>query len=227
MVIKEPVLEAKGLTKQYPQADTTVFALRGVSLQVQAGELLGIVGPSGSGKSTLLSILGLAEVPTAGELWLSGQRVAFECGERHCAKLRRVAIGFVFQHFNLISSLTAAENIELPLLLNGVARKTARANACSLLSRVGLSGKEGRYSHQLSGGEMQRVAVCRAVAHSPAVILADEPTGSLDAHSGQLVMQLLQELSREGHTILMATHSERAMGFCSRIIRLEDGAIAQ
>lgn len=227
MSIEKPVLEAKGLTKQYPQADTSVFALRGVSLQVQAGELLGVVGPSGSGKSTLLSILGLAEVPTAGELWLDGQRVAFERGEPHFAKLRRAAIGFVFQHFNLISSLTAAENIELPLLLNGVARKASRTNACSLLSRVGLKGKEGRYPHQLSGGEMQRVAVCRAVAHSPAIILADEPTGSLDIHAGQLVMQLLQELSREGHTIVMATHSERAMGFCSRIIRLEDGAIAQ
>ncbi|NDC37634.1 MAG: ABC transporter ATP-binding protein [Proteobacteria bacterium] len=226
MASSEPVLSAHHLTKHFRQGETTVAALRDVSLEVARGELLGIVGPSGSGKSTLLSILGLSESPSAGELCISGVRIPFEKGEAGCAAIRRSRIGFVFQHFNLISSLNAAENIELPLLLNGASRAEAQERARVLLTKVGLSNKEVRFPHQLSGGEMQRVAVCRAVAHAPAVILADEPTGSLDAQAGQLVMDLLKELAGEGHTIVMATHSERAMGYCSRILRLEDGCLS-
>lgn len=226
MATSEPVLAAQNLTKHFRQGDTTVSALRDVSLEARGGELLGIVGPSGSGKSTLLSILGLSEMPSQGELFIRGARIPFEKGESACSLIRRSQIGFVFQHFNLISSLTASENIEIPLLLNGASRAKARERARVLLSRVGLGDKDSRFPYQLSGGEMQRVAVCRAVGHAPAVILADEPTGSLDAQSGQLVMMLLKELASEGHTIVMATHSDRAMGYCSRILRLEDGALA-
>lgn len=221
----QAVIECIQLSKRYQQGGTFVTALSDFSLRAFRGELLGIVGPSGSGKSTLLSILGLMEPPTSGTLILDQARIPFEKGESGLAPLRRGMIGFVFQHFNLISSLNVIENVELPLLLNAHSKDEARERSLVLLKRVGLSDKAERLPHQLSGGEMQRVAVCRAVAHDPQIILADEPTGSLDSVSGQEVMELLRDLSKEQRCIVMATHSERAMRYCSRIIQLEDGRL--
>ncbi len=221
----KPVIECIQLSKSYQQGGISVTALKDFSMLANRGELLGVVGPSGSGKSTLLSILGLMEPPSSGTLILDQIRVPFESGESGLAPLRRAMIGFVFQHFNLISSLTVRENVELPLLLNACHKDEARIRALGLLERVGLAGKVERLPNQLSGGEMQRVAVCRAIAHEPQIILADEPTGSLDSVSGQEVMELLREVSKEQRCVIMATHSERAMRYCSRIIRLEDGRL--
>ena len=217
------VVKADRLGKLYLQGEETVHALKDFSCSVKSGEFIGIVGPSGSGKSTLLNLIGLADSPSSGELFIDGAIVNFSGGDRQLHKLRRSRIGFVFQHFNLLGSLSAVENVLLPLLLNGVDRSEAQARSVEALTRIGLEGKDRRYPHELSGGEMQRVAICRATVHKPAVILADEPTGSLDTVSGEGVLTLLKDLARSGLAVVMATHSAHAMEFCSRIIELRGG----
>jgi putative ABC transport system ATP-binding protein len=176
-------------------------------------------------KSTLLNILGVADTPTSGSVWIGDELVRFS-HERMLVELRRRKLGYVFQHFNLLPTLTALENVMLPLVLIGEGDRTARDRALRILGRVGLGTRAAAFPHTMSGGEMQRVAIARAVVHRPVFVLADEPTGNLDSVSGERVLELLSELAQEGTTILMATHSEHAASKCSRIIRLLDGRMA-
>jgi putative ABC transport system ATP-binding protein len=221
------MLIVEQVEKTYAGGRGGVAALRGVSLRVEAGEFIALMGPSGCGKSSLLHILGGMDRPTRGSVSLGG--VALDAlNEQQLAELRRKKIGFVFQFFNLLPTLTVAENIALPLLLDGVRDREANERTRTLLDRVGLSPRAGHYPAELSGGEMQRTAVARAIITRPELILADEPTGNLDTDNGEQVMKLLAELNREtGVTIILATHSTEAAAFATREIRMRDGLIAR
>jgi putative ABC transport system ATP-binding protein len=218
-----PVIEALSLSRTFREGDTTVEAVRKVSCTIAAGEFVGLVGPSGCGKSTLLNMFGLAEAPSSGSLAIAGVTVDSE-KEQLLQSLRRATLGYVFQAFNLLSTLQVVENVMLPCLLNGAEEAKARERALSLLSDLGLSQRALMYPATLSGGEMQRVAIARAVAHSPKIILADEPTGNLDSVAGEAVLRLLGDIQQTGVAVVMATHSEAAMKHCSRVIRMRDGA---
>jgi putative ABC transport system ATP-binding protein len=205
-------------------SSTPLQILKGISLELQRGEFVALVGPSGCGKSTLLSIIGLAERATSGEVLLDG--VATQVApEATLQTLRRTKLGYVFQNFNLLSTLTVRENIMVPLILQGISTEHATARAEELAERMRLTHRLNALPYALSGGEMQRVAIARAVSHNPIVILADEPTGSLDSHTGEEVLTLLREQTTHGIALLMATHSERAIEHCSRVIRMKDGAL--
>lgn len=218
------VLAAKGLTKTFQSSGGEIPVLRGVNLEVRPGEFIGLVGPSGCGKSTLLNILGLAERASAGEMLLDGSptQTAPEIALR---TMRRTKLGYVFQHFNLLSTLTVLENVMVPLILNHVPVENAAQEARTVLDRVELSHRHDAMPYSLSGGEMQRVAIARAVIHKPRVILADEPTGSLDSRSGESVLELLSEQVNSGMALVMATHSEAALQRCSRVVRMRDGLL--
>ena len=218
-------LECRDLVKHYHQGDTTVEALRGVNLQVNKGEFVSISGPSGSGKSTLLHIIGSLEQPTSGDVLLDGESLARET-RRELADLRLNRIGFVFQAYNLIPVLSAAENVEFILQLQGVDAKTRRARSTDLLNQVGLKGLENRRPAQLSGGQQQRVAVARALASQPAIVLADEPTANLDSKNSDELLALMSMLNRESNvTIVVATHDPRVIAHTRRHIILTDGRI--
>ena len=220
-----PLLRAVRLAKSFPAESGTVHAVRDVSLAVHEGEFVAVMGPSGSGKSTLLHVLGGLEPPTSGEIWLHGQRVD-GLSQARWALLRRRHVGFVFQFFNLVSSMTAADNVELAALLSGATRKQARARRADLLAELGLSGKADAAPAQLSGGEQQRVALARALAPRPSLLLADEPTGNLDSTNSAEVMRLLRRSHRQGQAILLVTHDARAASLADRVINLFDGMIA-
>lgn len=217
-------LSARHLTRTFTDGALTVEVLRGVSLELKRGEFVALMGPSGCGKSTLLNILGLADLPTSGVIELDGE-VLQRPTERQLRALRRSRVGYVFQHFNILSTLTARENVMVPLLLNGCAGHQAEERADAALERVGMAHRCTAMPFSLSGGELQRVAIARAVVHRPVVVLADEPTGNLDSAAGERVLSLLEGLVDEGVAILMATHSEVAMGRCSRVIRMKDGVV--
>jgi putative ABC transport system ATP-binding protein len=203
-----------------------VRALARVSLVVARGEFISVTGPSGSGKSTLLHIMGGLDRADGGEVWVDGQRLA-GLDDDAVTLLRRRRIGFVFQFFNLLPTLTAAENVALPLLLDGVPRREAERRAERMLDRVGLLLRRRHRPHELSGGEMQRVAIARALVIEPSVLLADEPTGNLDSRTGGEVLTLLTEAVADfGQTIVMVTHDARAAACSSRVVQLRDGAIA-
>lgn len=204
----------------------SVQALKNVSLTVKSGEFIAVVGPSGCGKSTLLNILGLAERPDTGDVLIMGESTR-ESGERARERLRRSSIGYVFQHFNLLSTLTVLENVMVPLVLNGRGREAAAAHAESLLASLNLSHRLSALPFSLSGGESQRVAIARAVAHGPKIVLADEPTGSLDSHAGEGVLDLLSGFVGQGISVVMATHSEAAQARCSRTLHMKDGALVE
>ncbi len=205
--VVHPVLKAEGVTKTFAGADAPVDALRGVTLSVEEGEFVAVVGPSGCGKSTLLHISGAMDRPTAGRIAVGG-RFLDELDDDGLTELRRRKIGFVFQFFNLLPTLTVLENIALPLLLTGAAPAVAAAEARLVSERVALSGRLTHFPRQLSGGEAQRVAIARAVVHRPLLVIADEPTGNLDSVTGAQVLHLLSELNRErGVTVLLATHA--------------------
>ncbi len=216
------VLRARDLCKDYPMKGETVHALRGVSLDVAAGQYVAVVGPSGCGKSTLLHLLGGIDVPTRGTVEVAGTRLD-RLSDRALTRLRLTTVGFVFQRFHLLPVLTAAENVELPLVEAGVARPERRRRARELLASVGLEGRERHRATQLSGGEMQRVAVARALANRPAVLLADEPTGELDAATGLEVLRLFREINATGVTLVVVTHDERLAQEADRVIHLLDG----
>lgn len=218
------VLQVESLSKDYGQGEGAVRALRSVSFSIAAGEVVALSGPSGCGKSSLLSIVGLVMPPTKGVVVLGGAQVSF-AHERQLCQYRRSALGYVFQYFNLLPTLTAEENIMLTALLGGASTRSARARAAELLAHVGLSHRRGHRPDQLSGGEMQRVAVCRALAHRPKLLLADEPTGNLDTKAGHAVLDLLKEAAREGAAVLMATHREDSLVWCHRVLRLHDGEL--
>jgi putative ABC transport system ATP-binding protein len=219
-------VEVKDLCKVYEGPEGGVEALRDLTFSVVLGDFVAVRGPSGCGKSTLLHILGAMERPTSGSVRLGSQELQ-ELGLDDLAILRRRRIGFVFQEFNLFPTLTVAENVTLPLTLDGLSEATARRRAQSLLEQVGLTTRALHYPAQISGGEMQRVAVARAVAAEPEILLADEPTGNLDSENGQRVMDLLSRLNQDMNlTILLATHSDEAASFASRPIYLRDGRLS-
>jgi putative ABC transport system ATP-binding protein len=220
----EVVLAARGLTKTCQVSSGVVSILRGIDLQVGQGEFVALVGPSGCGKSTLLNILGLAERATSGEVLVGGTEIQ-GASEATLRTVRRQKLGYVFQQFNLLSTLTVIENVMVPLILNQTPIAQATELAAHTLRKVGLERLSGAMPYSLSGGEMQRVAIARAVVHKPLVILADEPTGSLDSVAGEGVLKLLSEQRESGVAILMATHSDAALRRCSRVVRMRDGAL--
>jgi putative ABC transport system ATP-binding protein len=218
-------LVVENVQKVYGEGEGSVAALRGVSFNVDAGEFIALKGPSGCGKSTLLHLVGGMDTPTSGRVVLDGVALQ-DLKEDELARLRRQRIGFVFQFFNLLPTLTVIENVTLPLLLDGRDEREAGGPARELLERVGLADRARHYPAGLSGGEMQRAAVARAVIAGPDLLLADEPTGNLDSENGAKVMELLSELNGElGVTIILATHSEESAAFSRRVIKFRDGLI--
>jgi len=221
-----PVLRARGLEKHYGRGDGLVRALDAVDLEVSSGETLAVMGPSGCGKSTLLHLLGGLERPSAGEVWLAGRRVD-QLSEKALARLRRQAIGFVFQAFHLMDELTAVENVELPALLAGRSPRAARRRAAELLERVGLTDRADHLPSALSGGQRQRVAIARALSNEPTVVLADEPTGNLDSAATRDVLRLLDSLRCAGQTLLIVTHDSRIAATADRLVSMRDGALVE
>jgi putative ABC transport system ATP-binding protein len=223
---EDPILRTRGLEMEYGRGAGLVRALDGVDLDVSAGETLAVMGPSGCGKSTLLHLLGGLERPTGGEVWLEGRRID-RLSEKALARLRRRAIGFVFQAFHLVDELTAAENIELPALLAGRSPRAARRRAAELLERVGLSDRADHLPSALSGGQRQRVAIARALSNEPLVVLADEPTGNLDSAATLDVLRLLDSLRSAGLTLVIVTHDERIAATADRLISMRDGGFVE
>jgi putative ABC transport system ATP-binding protein len=218
-----PILSAVNLTRSYPLSGTSVNALRGVSLEMNAGDFIAIMGPSGCGKSTLLQLCGAMDLPDGGSLQLDGRDVR-TLDDTALTKLRRERIGFVFQFFNLLPTLSVLENIAMPLLLSRVSEKVAFEKARSLASRVGIEHRLDHMPSQISGGEAQRAALARAVIHEPALLIADEPTGSLDSTNGQLVLDLFRQLNQDlGIAILMATHDATVAAVAHQTIKMRDG----
>ncbi len=221
-----PIIEARTLHKQYRLGDVTVDALRGVDFSAQPGEFVAIMGPSGSGKSTLMHLLGGLDSASGGDILLNGQSLV-QMSDDDITLTRRRQIGFIFQFFNLIPTLTAAENIALPLLMDGQALELHLAWVDSLLALVGLEDRRQHRPHQLSGGQQQRVAIARALVMKPALLLADEPTGNLDSAAGQDILRLLRRACDEtGQTMVMVTHDTRAAAIADRVVFLKDGQIA-
>ena len=221
-----PALRTRGLQMQYGQGAGLVRALNGVELEAAVGETLAVMGPSGCGKSTLLHLLGGLERPSAGEVWLAGRRID-QLSEKALARLRRHAIGFVFQAFHLMDELTAAENVELPALLAGRSPGAARRRAAELLEQVGLTDRAEHLPAALSGGERQRVAIARALSNEPLVVLADEPTGNLDSAATLDVLRLLDSLPAAGQTLVIVTHDSRIAATADRLISMRDGAFVE
>jgi putative ABC transport system ATP-binding protein len=219
-----PVLVAVELRKDYPMNAEVVHALRGASIRIDAGEYVAIAGPSGSGKSTLLQLIGGIDTPSAGTVELLGTRLD-RLSDRELTRLRLTRLGFVFQRFHLLPVLTARENVELPMAEAGVKGPQRRARARQLLEYVGLGHREGHRATQLSGGEMQRVAIARALANRPAILLADEPTGELDAATGREILDLFRRLNTDGTTLLVVTHDERLAAQAGRVVHMLDGRV--
>ena len=220
-----PLLSGRGLTKEYPMGAERVHALRGVDVDVYPGDFLALRGPSGSGKTTLINLLGLLDVPDEGTLRLEGRDTA-TLSENERADTRRDRFGFVFQSFNLIPVLTAAENVAYPMLLKVETPANMQARAIELLAAVGLAGKEHVRPDLLSGGQRQRVAIARALANQPAVIFADEPTASLDSRTADTILDLMKQLNKErGVAFVLSTHDPRVVERAARVIALHDGAI--
>jgi putative ABC transport system ATP-binding protein len=219
------LIRLQGVTKTFPgDADEPAVALRDVSVEIGRGEYVSVSGPSGCGKSTFLSILGLLDVPTSGRYWLAGRATdALSAGER--ARTRNVDIGLIFQSFNLIGDMSVYENVEYPLTLRGVGTGERDARVTSALDRVGLKARARQRPSQLSGGHQQLVSIARAIAGQPPIVLADEPTGNLDSAAGEVVMQMLGELHRQGSTICLATHNPHYIAMAPRHIYLFDGRI--
>jgi putative ABC transport system ATP-binding protein len=219
------ILEAIELSKTYDGGDTSVQALRNANLKLVHGDFVALMGPSGCGKSSLLHLCGAMDRPTSGSIKIEGIALR-DLDDLGLTLLRRRRIGFVFQFFNLLPTLTVAENVALPLLLAGVSRTSAEDEARRWIDRVGLTSRRGHFPHQLSGGEMQRTALARAVAHQPALVLADEPTGNLDSTNSIRVMELLRELNDEtGVAVLLATHSPDTATGAKRVLHMRDGVL--
>jgi putative ABC transport system ATP-binding protein len=219
------MMEVVDATKIYQQGRRTVHALRGVSIRIEAGEFVTIMGPSGSGKSTLLHLLGALDTPTSGQVFFGGQELA-SLTDRDRSLIRRSRIGFVFQFFNLLSTLTAAENVALPLLLGGQTRAKALSQALAALEPVGLASRADHFPEELSGGEMQRVAIARALVTEPEAVLCDEPTGNLDSANAQEILALLRSLPDvTRRAVVMVTHDPSAAAVADRIVHIRDGRI--
>jgi putative ABC transport system ATP-binding protein len=220
------VLDVRSVTKVYGEGDTTVHALRGITIRVDRGDYVAIMGASGSGKSTLMNILGCLDIPSAGHYLLDGTDVG-SLEERQLAILRNRKIGFIFQSFNLIPRMTALANVELPLAYGAVKAAERRRRALAALDEVGLADRVGHEPNELSGGQQQRVAVARALVTAPALLLADEPTGNLDSKSTLDVLGILDRLSISGRTIVLITHEDEVAAHAKRVIRLVDGQVIE
>ena len=218
------MLDLKNIKKYFTMGDEQIKALDDISLSVEKGEYLSIIGPSGSGKSTLMNIVGLLDIPDSGEYLLDGVNIK-ELSDGKLAKLRNQKIGFVFQNFNLLSKLTAWENVQVPLIYAGMSAKESKRIAYEYLEKVGLKGRETHLPKQLSGGQQQRVAIARALANKPEIILADEPTGALDSKTGIEIKKLLRDLNDEGQTIVLITHDNSMAKEAKRIVRIADGKL--
>jgi putative ABC transport system ATP-binding protein len=219
------MIELKNVSKKYQRGTQEVHAVRDVSLSIKKGEFLSVMGASGSGKSTLLNLIGGLDQPTSGEIFIDG-RPLHGISDYELTLIRRRRVGFIFQFFNLLPILTAAENVSLPLLLEGTPYPEVKPKAVKLLEQVGLGARTEHRPEQLSGGEMQRVAISRALISDPAVLLADEPTGNLDSQTSGEIFVLLKNLNDQGQTIVLVTHDSRAAAYGSRIITLKDGALS-
>jgi putative ABC transport system ATP-binding protein len=220
------VIEVEKVTKVYRSGSLSVAALRGVSLSISSGEYVAIIGPSGSGKSTLMHILGCLDVPTSGSYHLAGENVG-GMSEAALAEVRNRRIGFVFQQFNLLATMTAWQNVELPLAYAGVHRSDRKERAMEALARVGLAGRVHHRPGELSGGQQQRVAVARALVTEPDLILADEPTGNLDSTSARDVLRLMDELHESGRTLVLITHDVEVASASGRVLGIRDGLLTE
>jgi len=219
------VTKVTNATRDFKIGEVETHALRGVNLAVNNGEFTALVGPSGSGKTTLLQLIGLLDLPTSGQVFINGKEATGLSRDQR-ADLRKQTIGFIFQFFALIPTLTAYENVELPLLLNGIKPTERHSRVSEMIAAVGLSDRSHHRPDQLSGGEQQRIAVARALSIKPAVVLADEPTANLDTENGKQVMEIMQKLNREtGVTFIFATHDPRVIKYAQRVVTLRDGMI--
>ncbi|MBI3438094.1 MAG: ABC transporter ATP-binding protein [Proteobacteria bacterium] len=220
----EALIAAEQLVKLYQMGEETVHALDGVSFTIGRGEYCAIIGPSGSGKSTLMNLIGGLDTPTSGRLIIDGADVG-EMADQNLAQFRNSMVGFVFQSFNLLARQTALENVELPMIYAGIDPRERKERAAELLARVGLGSRMGHRPTQLSGGQQQRVAIARALAGRPALLLADEPTGALDTHTGEEILQLFADLNKEGATVVVVTHDPEVAALTKRTIEMRDGRI--
>lgn len=220
----KPVIQIESLKKQYQIGDQEIQALRGVSLTIEEGDFVAIMGPSGSGKSSMMNVIGCLDKPTSGEFYLDGFPVS-EAHDDELAEIRNQKIGFVFQNFNLLPRTTAVENVELPLLYGGVSAKERRQRAVQALISVGLAERLSNKPNELSGGQQQRVSIARALVNDPVILLADEPTGALDTKTSEEIMGIFQQLNDAGKTVILVTHEPDIAEYAKRIVRFRDGQI--
>jgi putative ABC transport system ATP-binding protein len=221
-----PIIQISNLTKTYKLGGETVHALNNVSIEIERGEFLAIIGPSGSGKSTLMNMIGCLDRPQSGKYLLDGKDIG-RMNDNQLAIIRNEKIGFIFQNFNLLTKLTAIENVELPLLYGGVPTKVRREKALESLSKVGLMDRAGHLPTQLSGGQQQRVAIARALAGNPAILLADEPTGALDSKTSKEILEVMKVLNELGNTIILITHDLAIAKQASRMVSIQDGQLLE
>ncbi|MFF2450255.1 ABC transporter ATP-binding protein [Neobacillus sp. NPDC058068] len=224
--MSNPIIQISNLMKTYRLGGETVHALNNVSLEIEKGEFLAIIGPSGSGKSTLMNMIGCLDRPQTGKYLLDGKDIG-KMNDNQLATIRNQKIGFIFQNFNLLTKLTALENVELPLLYAGVSSKERRERALEGLNKVGLKERAGHLPTQLSGGQQQRVAIARALAGNPAILLADEPTGALDSKTSKEILQVMKELNELGNTIILITHDLAIAKQANRMVSIQDGQLLE
>jgi putative ABC transport system ATP-binding protein len=220
----DPVIVTKELNKSYGKADTIVYAVRDINVSINKGEYVAIIGPSGSGKSTFMNLIGCLDLPTSGQIFIENIDVS-QLTENQLSKIRREKIGFIFQKYNLIPTLSAVENVELSMSFAGINHKKRRQQATSLLDMVNLSHRLSHKPSELSGGEQQRVAIARALANNPSIILADEPTGNVDTKGGNKIMDILEELNAKGETIIIVTHDPAVAKRAQRVLQITDGVV--
>lgn len=222
--MSQAIIDIKGITRDFPLGNETVYVLKGIDLHINKGEYVALMGPSGSGKSTLMNILGCLDTPTAGRYVLNGKDVS-QMQDDELAEIRNKEIGFVFQTFNLLPRTTALDNVALPMVYAGHGKESRNERATTVLTQVGLADRMDHKPNQLSGGQRQRVAVARALVNHPSIILADEPTGNLDSKTSIEIMNLFDEIHANGNTVILVTHEEDIAKHAHRIIRLKDGLI--
>lgn len=222
--MSQPIIDIKGITRDFPLGNETIHVLKGIDLTINKGEYVALMGPSGSGKSTLMNLLGCLDTPTAGSYVLNGKDVS-QMHDDELAGIRNKEIGFVFQTFNLLPRTTALDNVALPMVYAGYKKPERNTRATEVLTQVGLSDRMDHKPNQLSGGQRQRVAVARALVNKPSIILADEPTGNLDSKTSVEIMNLFNEIHANGNTVILVTHEEDIAAYAHRVIRLRDGVI--